>query len=312
MNRKPANPLHEADEMNRDIKTMSTRFFFSRLCHSSILRRAAVMLVTLSWSSFAFCGEIHDAAAAGDLGKVKALLKDNPDLVFSKDGNGTTPLHFAAIFDHKDVAELLLDNKADVNAKDNKGSMTLNNGGETPLHYAALKGYMDVAELLLTNKADINAKDNDGKSPLYYATSSQHDDVAELLERHGGTGQIHWVAESGAMKRQMEMFRDNPDFIFATDDYGNLPLHYAAFNGQKDLAKFLLAKKTDVNAKNKAGATPLHRAVMGGHEDMVELLLADKADVNAKDYDGNTPLHYAVSGGFKDVEKLLRQHGGRE
>ena len=59
--------------------------FFSRLSHSPIPRHAAVTLVVLAWSSLAFCGEIHDAAKAGDLEKVKALLKDNPDLVFSKD-----------------------------------------------------------------------------------------------------------------------------------------------------------------------------------------------------------------------------------
>ena len=108
MNRKPASPLHEAGEMNRDIKAMNTRFFFfSRLCHSSILRHATVMLVTLSWSSFAFCGEIHDAAKNGDLEKVKALLKGNPDLVFSNDTYGLTPLHLAVSKGNKDVAELL-------------------------------------------------------------------------------------------------------------------------------------------------------------------------------------------------------------
>ena len=72
---------------------MNMHSFFSRLCHSPIPRRAAVMLVALAWSSLAFCGEIHDAAKDGDLEKVKALLKDNPDLVFSKDNDGATPLH---------------------------------------------------------------------------------------------------------------------------------------------------------------------------------------------------------------------------
>jgi hypothetical protein len=43
------------------------------------------MLVTLVWSSPALCGEIHDAAWRGDLDEVKALLKENSDLVFTKD-----------------------------------------------------------------------------------------------------------------------------------------------------------------------------------------------------------------------------------
>ena len=107
---------------------MDMHSFFSRLCQFLNFqpRRRHCTLVALAWSSLAFCGEIHDAAKRGDLAKVKALLKDNPDLVFSKDNDGKTPLHLAAVYGHKDVAELLLANKAEVNAKDNDG--------DTPLH----------------------------------------------------------------------------------------------------------------------------------------------------------------------------------
>ena len=83
---------------------------------------------------------LHDAAKAGDLEKVKVLLKDHPDLVFNKDTNGMTPLHWAAYEDHKEVVELLLAYKAEVNAKGNEGS--------TPLHLAAVEGHKEVADLL--------------------------------------------------------------------------------------------------------------------------------------------------------------------
>jgi hypothetical protein len=58
--------------------------FLGRLCHSPIPRLVAVALVAVASSTSAFCGEIHDAAARGDLLRVTALLKDNPDLVFAK------------------------------------------------------------------------------------------------------------------------------------------------------------------------------------------------------------------------------------
>ena len=94
--------------------------FFNKLCHSPIPRRAAVLLVSLACGSLAFGGEIHDAAKKGELEKVKKLLKDNPELVFSKseDSVGYTPLHWAAYNGHKDVAESLLAKGAEVNAKD--------------------------------------------------------------------------------------------------------------------------------------------------------------------------------------------------
>jgi ankyrin repeat protein len=49
----------------------------------------------------------------GDLEKVKTLLKDKPNLVFSKDDDGGTALNWAAANGYKAVAELLLANKFD-------------------------------------------------------------------------------------------------------------------------------------------------------------------------------------------------------
>src|SRR5713101_2106293 len=103
---------------------------------------------------------IDRAVKDGDLEKVKALLKGNPDLVFNGDGRGWTPVHYAAHWGQKEVAELLLANKADVNAQDNYGM--------TPLHCAVAQGYKDLAELLLANKADVNAQDNEGVTPLHF------------------------------------------------------------------------------------------------------------------------------------------------
>ena len=60
--------------------------FISRRSRFPILQRTALVLVALACGNFAFGGEIHDAASHGDLEKVRALLKENRDLVFSEDG----------------------------------------------------------------------------------------------------------------------------------------------------------------------------------------------------------------------------------
>src|SRR5258706_9162629 len=67
---------------------------------------------------------IHDAimSAAGGLGEVQVLLNGHPDLVFSEDGDGWTPLHHPALHGEKGAATLLLANKADVNATNNIGN----------------------------------------------------------------------------------------------------------------------------------------------------------------------------------------------
>jgi len=60
---------------------------------------------------------IHSAAQKGDLAKVKALIAQDPPRI-GEGQMGATPLHMAARKDHKDVAEFLLGERADVNAKD--------------------------------------------------------------------------------------------------------------------------------------------------------------------------------------------------
>ncbi len=56
------------------------------------------------------------------------------DLLPLQDVNGAdqesrTPLHYASGFDHAEIAQMLIDEGADLKARDTKGN--------TPLHYAA-------------------------------------------------------------------------------------------------------------------------------------------------------------------------------
>ena len=123
---------------------------------------------------------LHEAAMNGKLEKAKALIKANPDLVFRHESDsGLTALQFAAQYGHKDVAELLLANKAEVEAKSNIGW--------TPLFYAVRGGHKEMVEMLLANKADVNAQaGNSGWTPLHEARLFRDDDLVDLLRRHGG------------------------------------------------------------------------------------------------------------------------------
>ena len=202
------------------------------------------------------------AAGDGDLEKVKALLKANPDLVFSRDVDSETPLHKAIWEGHTDVAGLLLANGARINDK--------NRFGNTPLHLAARKGHRDVTELLLANKADVNAGDNDRYTPLHEAAYWGHKHVAQLLLANGAD-------------------------VDANDNHsGQTPLHWAASRGHKDVAEFLLANKADVNAKDKNGVTALYLASGNGHCDVVQALLDKGAD--ASDLSGANIKRWKLSG----------------
>jgi ankyrin repeat protein len=59
-------------------------------------------------------------------------------------GSRLTPLHAAALFGQKDVADFLVQKKAEINSTDN--------GGGTALHYAAMEGHKDIVELPLNRQ----------------------------------------------------------------------------------------------------------------------------------------------------------------
>ena len=203
--------------------------------------RVAAFLLVLSSSNLALAGQIHEAVKNNDLAKVRSLIQDSPDLVFSKDEDGFTPLHLAAANGYRDMAELLVTNKADPNAKDN--------GQSTPLHQAVAAGgeHLDLLELLITHQADVNAADINGLTPLHYATLADDGKAVKLLLTHGAHPDV----------------RDNVD--------GNTPLIIATGKGYKDVAEILLANGADVNAADRKG-TPLAWAIHTGHPDIANLL----------------------------------------
>ena len=70
--------------------------------------------------------------------------------------------------------ELLLDRKADPNARTDTG--------QTPLHLAAATGQPRVARLLIERGADPKSKDKHGKTPIFYASRNKHPITTEALQ----------------------------------------------------------------------------------------------------------------------------------
>lgn len=185
-------------------------------------------------------GSLHEAALNGKLEKAKALLKANPDLVFSHESYASqTPLHLAAEYGHKDVAELLLANKADVEAKAY--------GGLTPLFNAVLGGHKDLVELLVVNKADVNVNEDAGRTPLHVAAENGYTEIAAFL-----------------LASKADVDAKNRD--------GDTPLHIAVARGHKDTVELLLANNAEINAKDNRGRTPLGFALLHTNTVLAELL----------------------------------------
>ena len=132
------------------------------------------------------------AAREGRLKEVKELLQSNANIEvhpMQRFFDKQTPLHYASEYGHRDIVDLLLEQKADIEAK--------NFFQTTPLHLAAKGGHRDIVDLLLEQKADIEAKDRHQGTPLHYASYSDQKEVVTLLLKKGADlGAQHCDARS--------------------------------------------------------------------------------------------------------------------
>ena len=154
--------------------------------------------------------DLFDAAAAGQLVRVKELVEKDRALANSFSSDGFPVFALAAVFNQRAVAEYLLSRGADVNgiSRNSAGytaltgavafghkdvvSWLLSHGanvhhrygpGYTPLHEAASSGRLEIVRMLLGAGADPAARTNDGKTPLSFAEERGQAEVAALLRQ---------------------------------------------------------------------------------------------------------------------------------
>lgn len=151
---------------------------------------------------------LPEAAAAGDLDRVKQAVDRDPSLAKSFSPDGFPVFTLACFFGHLEMARYLAEKGADIHAAASNGTgynaltasvaaghteivrWLLERGldpdyrygqGYSPLLTAAANGHLDIVKLLLAHGADAHATTNDGKSALAIASERNHSHVADFL-----------------------------------------------------------------------------------------------------------------------------------
>ena len=199
------------------------------------------------------------ASANANLG-VAQLISDNKIDINPRGINGSTPLHIAVQQGRLEIFKTLAEVTFNKNVRCKQNF--------TPLHEAAFFGNLEICKLLLLsleNKNPRGGTDEAGVTPLHFAAQQGHLDVVELFFQH---------VEKNVV-----------------DALGFTPLHYAAEEGHLEICKILMEDNLEKNPADGTGWTPLHLAAKNLHLDVCREIGKHLVDKNPKCNDGITPLY---------------------
>jgi hypothetical protein len=154
--------------------------------------------------------DVFEATAVGRAERLGELVRSDPGLARARSADGFTALHYACFFGQPACARLLVGNGADVEATADNPTrvrplhsaaaarqratveLLLDQGadpdarqqrGYTALQSAAHSGDRELVELLLARGADRSLRNEDGKDAAALARESGHVDLARELEK---------------------------------------------------------------------------------------------------------------------------------
>lgn len=122
---------------------------------------------------------LHEAAACGQLARVKEIAGNNPAAANGYSPDGFPLVALAAAFGHEDVARYLRAQGANLDAAATNGT------GYTALTGAVASGHVSIVQWLLENGADANYRYGPGYFPLLEAAANGHLAIVKLLLAHG-------------------------------------------------------------------------------------------------------------------------------
>ena len=307
------NVIEIAEEVNEDSEDGKK----SSMIVKAILEYVNKSLVNTTCSNTA----LIIAAKEGKTKRLKTLIPNKKQTIMAtresfdieaKDKQfGWTALMWASYGGHLEAARYLIENCANVNAKDelNYTSLTL----------ASKKGRKEVVEYLLsTNVCNLEERTTGGWNALIHASHENHLPIVQYLVKKGANidaiDDKGWTALVHASIKNhlpiVEYLVEKNANIDLGDKYGKNGLHVASMLGNESIVEFLLDHNANPNAFDGQKCTPLYHSSGFGHCKISELLIAKKAVIDSRNSpDDWTPLMTASYEGNLDICKILINNG---
>lgn len=187
-------------------------------------------------------------------------------------------MHIVCQYGNIEIAQILLDNGADLNMP--------NNFGATPLHILAQHPMFDLMNLFIQKGADLNKRDRDKETPLILAVRAR---IVENVER-----------------------LINAENINMSNINHDTAVHIACQNGFSEILNILISHDANIHLKNKDGNMPIHIATIYKQRECVEILI--EAGANILELNDRYKSAFAMSTGEittlmkKEIEKFHKQN----
>ena len=213
---------------------------------------------------------LYNAVKNGQGYRVRALLQISPYLIVN---DRLRVLPIAAEYNDLEIVKLLVEGGININE--------CNKEGVTALCIAAKHSYNGLVDYLLDHNANPNIGNKCGLTPLYYyAVAGNVDMVRNLLENKAlvdpvGGHMIKSTPLCQATNRSVAevLVEYGADINWKDSFYLSTPLHYAASEGKKDVAEFLLECGANQTV-DWLKATPYDLAIAFGYGEIADILTA--------------------------------------
>jgi ankyrin repeat protein len=129
-----------------------------------------------------------------------------------------------------------------------------------------------VQALLAADPGLVNARNERGHTPVLIAQYHHKPETVGVLLAARPELDIFDAASVGQTERVAELLDRDPKLLHARSSDGFAPLGLAAFFGQAETVKLLLARGADPKAKQAMDASAIGLAAMKGHHDVLKLL----------------------------------------
>jgi ankyrin repeat protein len=265
--------------------------------------------------------------------KLRELITAKLTLVHERGGDGQTPLHFASTVE---IAKLLLDHGADIDARDVDHESTpaqwmvrdrqeiarylIQRGCKTDILMAAALGDADLVRRHLDASPDcihlrvsdeyfpmINQKSGGTiyqwtlgwyVSPHDVAKQFGHDEVFQLLmERSPAEAKLLAACWADDEAAVKSLLTENRDLTSNLSEAYRRQVAHAARNNNLAAVRVMLAAGLPVDALGQHRATPLHWAGFHGNAEMAREILRYNPPLERPDADfQGTPLGWAIYG----------------